>query len=172
MTYVRVASINLTFMTMFNEHTSLKWYQEAWIMLACKKRIFFLKDQNSFQICMSIVVWQHSGLVKSIEGWAPPCIILTRSPKISPSPDWTVRQPSATRLPIHLGFGKYWHSQLLHSARTFAIFDVDKFEQMLSNEHFYLTFHLPGRHGIDQVFILTVPKAQLNDHEVWVPLPR
>ena len=101
---------------------ALKWYQEAWIMLACKKKGFFSNALNSFHICMSSVVWQHSGLVKSIEGWAPPCIILTRSPKISPSPDWTVRQPSATRLPIHLGFGKYWHSELLHSARTFAIF--------------------------------------------------
>ena len=115
---------------------------------------------------MSSVVWQHSGLVKSIEGWAPPCIILTRSPKISPSPDWTVRQPSATRLPIHLGFGKYWHSELLHSARTFAIFDVDNLK--VNVEHFHLTFHLPDRHGIDLVWILSLTKAQLNDHVGWV----
>ena len=172
LTYVRFASINLTFMTMFNEHTSLKMISGGMDYVGMQKKGFFSNALNSFHICMSSVVWQHSGLVKSIEGWAPPCIILTRSPKISPSPDWTVRQPSATRLPIHLGFGKYWHSELLHSARTFAIFDVDKFEQMLSNEHFYLTFHLPGRHDIDQVWILTVPKAQLNDHVGWVLLPR
>ena len=60
-------------------------------------------------------------LVKSARVEATPCIILTRSPKISRVPDWTVRQPSASSLPIHLGFGKYWHStqQIFRPARLY-----------------------------------------------------
>ena len=47
---------------------------------------------------------------------------LHEAPKLATGPDWTEGQPSATSLPIHLGFGKYWHStrQIFRPARLYS----------------------------------------------------
>ena len=94
LTYVRVASINLTFMTMFNEHTSLKMISGGMDYVGMQKKRIFSNALFTF----ACPVWFDSTLAwwKVLRVGRPHVSYLHAAPKLAQVP---IGRSGSPRLP-------------------------------------------------------------------------